>query len=273
MKNLITLLFLFISSLAIAQTSLSSIYKKGKKFTILNVSNTESELGGMGNMKTNNTSKSTLTFADELNDKYSVSYIMNTMKLETEGMGQSSSFDSENPNDKNSQIGETISGMLNVDELYYVDKKTLESTKQNPNEENKSGMMGGLGVLSNNSNIVEQIFLKIPANTAKGSVWNDEKTEKGLTTKKTYKVISIENQIATLEITGTINGTTEREINGGNTINMTIDEKIKGKITVNINTGLISNIELENEGTSEMDMMGQQMNVSSKTKTVTTITE
>ena len=159
-------------------------------------------------MNTNNTSKSTFTFNDDLNDKYSVSYIMNTMKLETEGMGQSSSFDSENQNDKNSQIGETISGMLNVDELYYVDKKTLESTKQNPNEESKSGMMGGLGVLSNNSNIIEQIFLKIPANTAKGSVWNDEKTEKGLTTKKTYKVISIENKIATLEITGTISGTT-----------------------------------------------------------------
>jgi hypothetical protein len=163
--------------------------------------------------------------------------------------------------------------MLNVDELYYVDKKTLESTKQNPNEESKSGMMGGLGVLANNSNIVEQIFLKFPANTAKGSVWNDEKTEKGLTTKKTYKVISIENQIATLEITGTINGTTERELNGSNTISLTIDEKIKGKITANINTGLISNIELENEGTSGMDMMGQQMNVSSKTKTVTTISE
>lgn len=227
----------------------------------------------MGSMKTNNTTKSTLTFVDDLSDKYSVSYNMNAMKLETDGMGQNTSYDSENPNNKNSQIGEAISGLLNVDELYFVDKMTLESSKQNQNEENSTAMMGGLGISTANSNILDQVFLKLPANLTKGSIWNDEKTVKGLTTKKTYKVISIENDVAILETTGTINGTTEREINGGNTINMTIDEKIVGKISVNATTGLISNMEMDNEGTSGIDMMGQQMNVNSKTKSITTITE
>ena len=79
------------------------------------------------------------------------------------------------------------------------------------------------------------------------------------------------NNIAIVELSGTTAGTVEQEVQGM-TMNMTMDSKFKGEIKVNTQNGTVLESKNNADLNNSMDMMGQQMQISSKANTVTTFT-
>ena len=109
-------------------------------------------------------------------------------------------------------------------------------------------------------------FLVIPANTKIGDSWSDSTVEKGLTTKKTFKWISTDKDIATIKVNGTILGSTEQEMQG-TSITMGMDLSSTETRTVHTKTGQV--IKVVNDGDVKMTMESMGMTMSSKVVTTT----
>ncbi len=245
--------------------------KKGQTITCSSIANTESEMA-MGNMKNDINTLAVLTVIDENNQSYILTNTITKMKMEMEGMGQNMSFDSDNKDDRESEIGKTVGDKLNVPDTFVLDKISgscqLMSSKTG---EGESSMGGGLSFMAGDkdSQGPGEAFLIIPADKKIGDSWEITSSNKGLTTKKKYTLKSIEQSIATLEISGTTVGTVEQEVQGM-TMNMTMDTKVKGTMKVNTQSGLVNESVSDMDMNNSMDMMGQQMQISSKGKTTVT---
>lgn len=184
-----------------------------------------------------------------------------------EGMGQNSEYDSEKAEDKDSEIGKAMGDKLNKSTTYQLNKATGKITAAKGNEsDDKSGGMMGMGMGSDAGSGTGDAFLIITSDKNVGDSWSETVTSNGLTTKKNYKILSIQNDIANVELKGTITGTTEQEMQG-NSIKMKTDAKLDGKITSNIKTGLVYMMKMDADINGTVEAMGQEMPVTSKTTT------
>ena len=55
------------------------------------------------------------------------------------------------------------------------------------------------------------------------------------------------------------------------TMSITMNNKIAEQMLVNVSLGLVTKVNNSTDGTNSMDMMGQQMEMTIKTSTVTTV--
>jgi hypothetical protein len=220
-------------------------------------------------MNNNAATTSKLVVVDEDQESYTLTSTLTKMKVSMEGMGQNAEYDSEKPEDKDSEIGKSMSDKLNKAITYQLNKATGKLTVVKGNEsEDNSGAMMGMGMGSDASSGTGDAFLIISADKNIGDSWSETVSSNGLTTKKNYKILSIQNDIANVELKGTINGTTEQEMQG-NSIKMKTDAKLDGKITSNIKTGLVYMIKMDADINGTVEAMGQEMPVTSKTTTTT----
>ena len=119
---------------------------------------------------------------------------------------------------------------------------------------------------TNQNQGVMDAFLVIPANTKIGNSWSDSTVDKGLTTKKTFKWISTDKDIATIKVNSTILGSTEQEMQG-TSITMGMDLSSTETRTVNTKTGQV--IKVVNDSDVKMTMESMGMTMSSKVVTTT----
>ena len=274
MKKLLSAVLLISSIHANAQYTKSISLKKGQTIVCNTKTNTESEMG-MGNMKNDINTAAELTVIDENETSYILTSTLSKMKMEMEGMGQNMSFDSENKEDRESEMGKMIGEKLNSADTFSLDKSTGSIKLLNKqNDEAASGSGGGMSFMSGgdkDNQVAGDAFLIIPSDKKTGDSWNVTTTNKGLTTSKTYTLKSVENTTATIELSGTTIGTVEQEVQGM-TMNMTMDSKFKGIIKVNTQNGNVMEATNNADLNNSMDMMGQQMQISSKANTVSTFT-
>ncbi len=247
--------------------------RKGQTISCATKTNTDTEMS-MGSMKNDISTVAILSVIDENEQSYILTNTMTKMKMEMEGMGQNMSFDSDNKDDRESEIGKTVSEKLNVPDTFIVDKISGScQLKNSKTEEGGSSMSAGISMMAGDKDNQgpSDAFLIIPSDKKIGDSWDVTITNKGLTTKKTYTLKSIDQTTATLQVSGTTTGTVEQEVQGM-TMNMTMDTKVKGQLKVNIQTGVVFESNSDMDMNNSMDMMGQQMQISSKGTTAVTYT-
>ena len=270
MKKLLSIAFLLCCGASFAQNSNGIKLKKGQTITLNSVVNSETEMQ-MGAMKNDYNTTIKLNVVDENAETYTLNSSIAQMKMNMDGMGQNMSYDSEKPEDKDSQMGQAMGDKLKKVDTYILDKKTGKTTivKKEGGEE-EGGMGGGMFSISDEEGVPNAAFFILPAGKKIGDTWTESTVSKGITTAKTYTLKSIAQDVATIDVTGTITGTKEQEA-GGMTMSITMNNKIAEQMLVNINVGLVTKTTNTTDGTNSMDMMGQQMEMTIKSSTVTTV--
>ncbi len=265
MKKTILFSLMLISASAFAQTPKSIKLTKGQKITAKTAMSMDMDLG-MGTMKTDNNTDFEIKVIDENAKSYTITYTPVKMKMLVDGMGQNMTFDSDKPEDKNSEIGQKASARLNVTDTLSLDKLTGEVKSLSENNKGDNSGSGMFSMSTNQNQGVMDAFLVIPANTKIGDSWSDSTFEKGLTTKKTFKWISTDKDIATIKVNATILGSTEQDMQG-TTITMGMDLSSTETRTVNTKTGQV--IKVVNDGDIKMTMESMGMTMSSKVVSTT----
>jgi len=269
MKKILSLAFLICTGTAFAQNSNGIKLTKGQAITINTVVNTETEMQ-MGTMKNDYNTTMKLNVVEETPETYTINYAVAQMKMNMDGMGQNMSYDSEKPEDKDSQMGQAMGDKLKKVMTYILDKKTGKTTIVKKANEEEAGAMGGMFSISDEDQSANAAFFILPAGKKIGDSWSDSTNSKGIIAKKTYTLKSIAQNIATIDVTGTISGSKEQEANGM-TMNITLNNKVTEQMMVNTDNGLVTKITNTTDGTNSMDMMGQQMEMTVKSNTVTTV--
>jgi hypothetical protein len=268
MKKLLSIAFLLCCGTSFAQNSNGIKLKKGQTITINSVVNSETEMQ-MGAMKSDYNTTIKLNVIDENAETYTLNSFIAQMKMNIDGVG---SFDSEKPEDKDSQMGQAMGDKLNKVETYILDKKTGKTTKvkKEGGEEEEAGGMAGMFSVGDEDGSANAAFFILPQGKKIGDSWSESTVSKGITTSKTYTLKSIAQEVATIDVVGTITGTKEQEANG-RTMSFTFNNKIAEQILVNINVGLVTKNNNTTDGTNSMDMGGNQMEMNIKANTVTTV--
>jgi len=273
MKNIIIILCLLFSTIGYCQKNSNIVLKKGQVILAASTVQTDSELS-MGSSKNNITMNNELRVIDEKDNNYIVSITATKMKMDMEGMGQSMSFDSDKKEDKDSEIGQTIGSKLNSPDTFSLNKTTgkLTAISTKPNNE-ESAASSGFSMMNadGEDQSFNSAFLLVPANKKAGDHWEETITNKGLTTKKTFTLKSIDVSMAVVEVSGTTVGTIEQEMQGM-AMNMTMDSKFKGELQVNTATGMVIQCANSVESNNSMDVMGQSMQITSKANSTTSFT-
>ena len=269
MKKIFTILLIQSSLFSFAQTPKSIVLKKGQSIIAITNATTNADLG-MGTLNNEMGMTYQLLVIGESENAFTVTNTTTKIKMAMEGMGQNINYDSENPADKNSEASEALSGKLNASDTFSINKLNGSVIHLNKNNQEAAGGagFGMIGAGENENQALSEAFLIIPANKNISDKWEQTVSTKGLTTKKIYTLKSIEKDIATIEMSGTIDGTTEQEMQGM-TINVTMNTKFSGEITTNVKTGMVIKSTNNSDGTSTMDMMGQQVPITSKSSTTT----
>lgn len=269
MKKLLSIALLLNCGISFAQNSYGIKLKKGQTITLNSVVNSETEMQ-MGAMKNDINTTIKLNVVDENAETYTLNSSIAQMKMNMDGMGQNMSYDSEKPEDKDSQVGQAMGDKLKKVDTYILDKKTGKTTKvkKEGGEEEAEGM--GMFSAGDDEGAANTAFFILPEGKKIGDTWTESSVSKGITTNKTYTLKSITQDVATIDVTGTITGTKEQEANGM-TMSITMNNKISEQMLVNINLGLVTKVNNTTDGTNSMDMMGQQMEMTIKSSTVTTL--
>jgi hypothetical protein len=269
MKKLLSIAFLLFCATSFAQNSSGIKLKKGQTITLNSVVNSETEMQ-MGAMKSDFNTTIKLNVVDENAETFTLSSSIAQMKMNMDGMGQNMSYDSEKPGDVDSEVGKAMGDKLKNVDTYILDKKTGKTTFVKKEGGEEEGGMGGMFSMGDENGAANAAFFILPAGKKVGDSWADSTSSKGIITKKTYTLNSIAQEVATIDVIGTITGTKEQEANGM-TMSITLNNKFTEQILVNVNVGLVTKTTNTTDGSNSMDMMGQQMEMTIKSSTVTTV--
>ena len=267
MRNLLLITTLFTSLTAFSQTPKKIVLKKGQTITVSVTSNTDADMGMGMAMKNNTTQIKKLIIIDENNDTYKLTSAITHVKLSMENpMGQNMDFDSDKAEDADNEMGKVWKEKLSLQDTLLLDKRSGNTTSFSKIAESEDKPMDGmLNAMGSNLDIqtVRDAFLMIPANKKVGESWIDSSTVKGLTNKKIYTLKSFDKNFANITTITSVEGTTNEEIQGM-TATININSKATSEIIVDTNTGIVSKIIEITEATTNIDMMGQTMPMSSK---------
>jgi len=254
MKKLILVGITLISLSALAQTPKSIKLNKGQTIIAKNESVVDIDLG-MGKMNSNNNSQFEIKVIDENINAYILVFTPKKIKMTMEGI-QSMSFDSDNPDDVNSEIGQTLAEKLNVPDTIVLEKTTGKITPlhENKSDEKPSGNSMISGTQNQNQTALDA-FLIIPKDIKIGNTWKDSTTSKGITTKRNFTWVGLNHDTADIKINSTMTGTTEQEMQGM-PMTISIDVTSTEMRKVNINTGMVINTSNDSDMKNTLESMG-----------------
>ena len=275
MKKIFLALAIISTACSYAQKDARIVLGKGQKITIISSSTSDTDMGMGMSMKTDNTTTNLLTVIDSDDKNYRISNTTTKLKMSMDMMGESTTYDSEKPEDKNSDMGKTMSEKLNINDTAIVDKKTgstVASGKKEVSPERPAkaddtnpfeGILSSMGGNREGDAIVEGTFFIIPKDKKIGDNWTDSSTVSNMTTRKTFTIKSIEKDIATITVVGSIGGDGVTEMQG-TSISYHIETKSTGEIIVDTKKGLVNKNTNSVDMTATMDVMGQSMPITSK---------
>ncbi len=125
-------------------------------------------------------------------------------------------------------------------------------------------MMEAMGNSTDENVGVENAFFILPDGKKPGDSWADSSTEKNMKTVKTYTFKSLDKNIATINLAGSVTGTGQMEMQGMQ-VNISMNSTTAGDIIVDTKTGLVSKRTDIGDINGTLDLMGQSMPVMSKT--------
>jgi hypothetical protein len=263
MKKSLAIVLIACSTVSQAQYFQPINVKKGQVISVVSTVNTDSDMG-MGTMKNNMQMKSAFTIIDENEKSFILAASLKGIKMDMDGMGQQMSFDSEKPEDKSSPMAEGLSDKLSAIDTFSVDKKTGTITMIS---KKKGAESNGMGMVStgNGNEPINEVFFVVPMSKKIGDTWQDSSKSESMTTKKTYILVSREQNIATVKYSGVNFGSVNSEVQG-TPMTANIDSKLSGELKVNMETGLLISSTGDVDNSTAMEVMGQNMSINSKVK-------
>ena len=276
MKTIITL---FIAAITIVNVSFAQNYpdkillNKNQKLITSTTSNGTVSFQMMGqSMET--TSESTVNTTVDVKDVTPVGYLLtntvNKMKIKTTGgMAPPVDFDSDKKEDINSEIGKSVSGNLQPTDLEITFTGKPVEKKNMKDEEDMAKVMQSI-MSGTGDNGITGVFMLIPAGKKIGNIWADSSNENGVKIKNTYTLKQVNGNDASVSVT-TISNINKTVNSQGAELTVTMDSKISSDNIVELTTGVIKEKRTTIEGQGNLSAAGQDMPMTTKVTSVTTV--
>ncbi len=256
--------------------------QKGQQYSVENKITTSSSSEVQGQtMETNADVTTTYNLAvnDVNGDHYVMSNKIASLKMNMSTMGQNITFNSDNQDDMNGQIGSGLKDFINKPQEVTMDKAgNIIADSTNAADSSKSAdanptaiMLKQLGDPATQGYGAKMAFQYFPKGTSVGTAWQDSTSENGNTMVTNYTIKEVNGDTANIEISGTNNRETKTEMQG-----MEIQTKTTGTFTgeefVDIKTGVISKNTTTMNAKGTVSVMGQDIPTTVKVTSVNTVT-
>ncbi len=202
-------------------------------------------------------------------NKNTITATLKKIKTTLDAGGQTNSYNSENPEDQNSDMAKAFGAKLNMPEDIVLNDsgrstqpKIIEKKKDDdPTGNPLDAIMNMAGTSS--GNVAENAFMLLPANSKPGSSWMDTTNADGVKTSRTYILKSINDSSSIITVLGVLSGTKKMEMQGME-FNAIIGGKVDGEIVVDTRTGLIHTSKSVTEMENSIEIMGMTVPVTGK---------
>jgi len=269
---------LLISALVFSQATGRLVLNKGQKLEVETKGNsvmTQEMMGQSMEITADIKSISSLEVKEATNEKYNLTSTLTKMKMNMSLMGQDMNFDSDKKEDLDGEMGAGFKNVLNKPKDMMVNglAQTIPDTstkagKAAPEKNPMEAMMAG--ILGSSGEDVNPAFEIIPASAVKGYSWIDSTTSPELTRITTYIVKDIKGNEAIVVFDGTVNTVTTNDMQGM-PVKTTQAGTIKGEMLVDVATGILKEKKTTIESKGTLEMMGQQVPMTSKLSFTTTV--
>ena len=250
----------------------------GGKYVVENkiTTNSTSEMQGQS-METNAdvTSIYNIEVNDVKGDNYNMTNKIAGIKMTMNTMGQNINFDSDKKEDMNGEMGSAFKDVINKPTPVVMDKSgTIINAEPDSTEADASSqaamVLKQLGDPKAMGYGAKMAFLAIPKNAKTGTTWQDSTSTEGVTRVTNYTIKEINEDTATVTMTGTENRNVKMEMQGME-INTKTNGQFSGQQTVNIHTGIVYKNELDANATGTISVMGQDIPTKIKVTSATTV--
>lgn len=250
-------------------------FKPGQKFQTDNTVKSTTSMEMMGqqmDIKADVTVVRLLEIKDKKDKLYNIASTITKMATEMDMMGQSVTYDSDKKEDANSEMGKMLKEKINVPASHEMseDGKIIPAkkdvTKTGDDAAGMASMMKSMGLGDDDAILTDDVFIAAPKNITTGSVWSDSIIAEGQKTYRDYSVKSVQGNEAMVTIGGKLL-TDKKMENQGMEMNLVMESKITGEMTMDITTGVIKQRTITVEGNGNIEMMGQQVPMSTKVET------
>lgn len=277
----ITLLFTaatLMTAFSFAQSTGKLTLVKGQKLTVENKLNTVINQEFMGNameITADVTSNSAIEVKGQNDKNYNISNTLTRLNLSSSIMGQEMKYDSDKKEDRDGEMGKDLNSMVNtpMDVEVGENGKVVSSpdAKKDKNDDpGKSAISAMLGGAGDAKGFVELAFMVIPTGMKAGSTWTDSTVNEEGKKITTYTIREVKGNDAVLDIKGTIQNSTRQEMMGNEVITTT-SGTVTGESIVDMSTGIVKNHTVTVEATGSTEAMGQQIPLTTKVTSRTTI--
>lgn len=283
MSNIKPATFLFAALLltapAMAQTTGKLSLTKGQKLQVDNVVKSVINQEMMG-QSIEITIDANVTHKVEVKEKkdtaYHLSSTMTHLVTNANAMGQTMAFDSDKPEDLQSETGKALQDQLNVAREVTISEKARVISAPSPEKKAPSGnqlmdmVNSATGADTDESNGASAAFELLPAGKKVGDSWSDSTITEELKTYRNYTLKSITGNEATLALDG--KQVTHKKVEQqGMEITVNMEGKLTGEGIVDVKTGVLKQRTVLLDGTGTAEVMGQSIPVTTKTTTTTTV--
>jgi Family of unknown function (DUF6263) len=193
--------------------------------------------------------------------------VIKRIKMNLTGMGQDLSYDSDNK-DSNDELAKTLGGKVGKAYSVLYDDNGKILNKDVVAAAKPEMPIPGAPPPSAKVELIDELFIGKPL--ANGYSWNDSTTSESgklkTTTKGIYKVLNVQNDIATIMFEGTQeqNGVMEQM---GMEMNMSGTSNVTKQILLDLKTGLIMQANTKTKGNSNIEVMGSSIPVETEVTT------
>ena len=253
MRLLASLVLMLLSFFAQAQKVAGKIvFQPGQVLTVNMKSSTTNLVSAMGQeleMKTEVLADHQFKVTNTTDENHTLSHEINRVRFNSDGMGNTMSFDSQSEKDLNGQLGAPVKDLLSKKYNLVIDASG--NTLMAMNEGASTGKAGaeagmlaqfvsGLTELTQAPKQGEASFFKVlPATeVGVGDAWTNTIDRNGTKIEEAYSIAEINENIITLNYLSNSNSTTVQE-NMGMEVTITMKNKSEGKIKVDRKSGIL----------------------------------
>lgn len=235
-----------------------------------------SSMMGMGEMNTTSTIISTMKVVSVTDSGYDLTMKVKRLLMELDMMGNNKTMDTDKESSTDDGDGGDLKKILKEEKSYSLnaytgtleEKKTDKAPIDIDMSEADDAVTGSM--LEMQSANQKAIFMILPEKPTVGVTWSDSTISEVSVIRNNYIITGIKDNLITVAITGTTVGEGDMEMMGM-TMTTKTDNKNTGVAIINRKTGITQSLKMIIVGTSDVDMMGQKMNIDSNITTETTV--
>lgn len=250
-----------------------------KVTTDMTSSNTQSMMGGDPmEMKTNTNSYTELEVKEVLTDGYKMSQTMKKMKMDFDGFGQKTTYDSESKEKQDNPFVKQLAEKINTPEeikLGFDGKLIEEEANEDKKAGSKDGKRGGgrggmrmMGMGTNSS--AESAFLVVPKDAVTKGGWEESTEKDGLKTRRKYTMGAVMGNMATVTVQSQTKGDLDMN-RGGMPMTTKVNTLTEEMIIVNMSTGKVQMHTVNMTNNSKTIMNDKESPSTGKTTITTTV--